>query len=105
MAKRKVGGNTKIVQPDPSARRLILRSQKEQLRAYKYDLQAKVRSDISGPHSGAVLSQGSLSSFKIVPRNTPAKKVTGPNKALSGGVKKPKVKTVKTTKPRSRGSK
>jgi hypothetical protein len=70
--KRVIGGNTKILKPNKLARASILAQQKQQLREYKYDLQAKVRSDLSGPHSGAIASQGSLSSFKITPRNPKA---------------------------------
>jgi hypothetical protein len=68
--KRKIGGNTKKLTVSPSARSSIRAQQKTALKDYKYDLQAKVRQDISGPHIGAVASQGRLSSFKLGPRNT-----------------------------------
>ena len=62
--KRKIGGNTKRVNINAGARSSIKESQKSQLKDYKYDLQAKVRQDVSGPHVGAVASRGRLSSFK-----------------------------------------
>ena len=68
--RKKVGGNTKKLTISPSARSSIKAQQKTALKDYKYDLQAKVRQDISGPHVGAVASQGRLSSFKLGPRNT-----------------------------------
>lgn len=86
--KKLVGGNTKKLTINPGARATIRESQKAQLKDYKYDLQAKVRQDISGPKVGAVASRGRLSSFKITARNTA---VTGPAiKAKGVGVGKKK---------------
>ena len=91
--KRIVGGNTKRLKVISGARSSIKEQQKSQLKDYKYDLQAKVRQDVSGPHVGAVASRGRLSSFKITARNTSkTKKVTGPIKQKSGGIKKRKKK-------------
>lgn len=68
--KRKVGGNTKRVTITPEARSSIRAQQKTQIKDYKYDLQAKVRQDISGPKAGGVASTGRQASFKITSRNT-----------------------------------
>lgn len=93
MAKvKRVGGNTKILKPNKGARKLINESQKVQLRGYKYDLQAKLRSDISGPHSGAVASQGRLSSFQITKRNTGTVKPAVTAKNVGKKAVKPKKK-------------
>jgi hypothetical protein len=94
--KRIVGGNTKKLTINPGARSNIKESQKSQLKDYKYDLQAKVRQDISGPKVGAVASRGRLSSFKITPRNT---SITAPAIRAKGvGVGKKKKTVKKKTK-------
>lgn len=88
--KKKVGGNTKKLSISPSARSSIKAQQKTALKDYKYDLQAKVRQDISGPKIGAIASQGRLSSFKLGPRNTA--KTTPAIKSKSVGIKKKRKK-------------
>lgn len=88
--KRKVGGNTKRVTVTPEARSSIRAQQKTQLKDYKYDLQAKVRQDISGPRVGAVASRGRQSSFKITSRNTATTKPAIKSKSVGAKRKKKK---------------
>jgi hypothetical protein len=88
--RKKVGGNTKKLSINPSARSSIKAQQKTALKDYKYDLQAKLRQDITGPKSGAVASQGRLSSFKTGARNTATTKPAV--KSKNAGIKKKKKK-------------